>query len=174
MHSILTLAGDSGYVELEAEHVQGNTKSKERERERERKSVCVCVCVCVCTKEEEWTWPQGHRWETIRQSMRLRQHRCWNFKFVAHEWMDASMGASIGAKAVNRSPLPIRPKIDRVNRWSTAIGNPGIPGRTTHWYWNDLFDEFLFLRFFSSFLYVFFFFFCLFLRYVLSILFAVR
>ena len=47
MHSILTLAGDSGYVELEAEHVQGNTKSKERERERERKSVCVCVCVCV-------------------------------------------------------------------------------------------------------------------------------
>ena len=47
MHSILTLAGDSGYVELEAEQVQGNTKSKERERERERKSVCVCVCVCV-------------------------------------------------------------------------------------------------------------------------------
>ena len=43
MHSILTLAGDSGYVELEAEQVQGNTKSKEREREKE----CMCVCVCV-------------------------------------------------------------------------------------------------------------------------------
>lgn len=41
MHSILTLAGDSGYVELETERVQGNTKSKERERE----SVCMCVCV---------------------------------------------------------------------------------------------------------------------------------
>lgn len=39
------------------------------------------------------------------------------------------MSASIGAKTVNRSPLPIRPKIDRVNRWSTAIGNPVILGR---------------------------------------------
>lgn len=64
--------------------------------------------------------------------------------------MDASIGALIGAKSINRSPLPIRPKIDRVNRWSTAIGNPGLPGRwqTTQWYWTDLFDEFLFLRFF--------------------------
>ena len=51
MHSILTLTGDSGYVELEAEHVQGNTKSKERERERERERVYVCVCVCVCVYE---------------------------------------------------------------------------------------------------------------------------
>lgn len=56
MRSILTLAGDSGYVELEADRVQGNTKSKEKERER--------VCVCVVYERERMDMAAGRNDKT--------------------------------------------------------------------------------------------------------------
>lgn len=77
------------------------------------------------------------------------------------------MSASIGAKTVNRSPLPIRPKIDRVNRWSTAIGNPVILGRwQTICSSNFCFYVFFFFLF-ASLLLLLRFFFVMFCRYFL-------